>query len=194
MNGTPGKVEIFAPFGAALELMKKILFRPFDIKKWFVIGFAAFLSHLAGGGGNFGSFNRNLPANWKSSMESTTSDMSDSIHDFPLWVIPVGIIAALIILAIVAVCLWVGSRGKFIFTDCIVRDRAAIAEPWNEFQREGNSLFLFSVVVGLLFLGVILVFGSIVFLPMILHHNNFTFGFSFIIGGILFVAVILLMA
>ncbi|MFL6543163.1 MAG: hypothetical protein ACJ8I9_08350 [Chthoniobacterales bacterium] len=195
MNGTPGRIEIFAPFGAALELMKKILFQPFDIKKWFVIGFAAFLSHLAGGGGNFGNFNRKFPSNWKSSMQSTTSDMSDSAHHFPFWVIPVGIIAGLIILAIVAVCLWVGSRGKFIFTDCIVRNRAAIAEPWNDFRREGNSLFVFSIVVALLFLAVIVVFGSIVFLPMILHGtDNFTFSVSFIIGGVSFAVLLLIMA
>ena len=194
MNGIPQKIEIFAPFGAALELMQKILFRPFDIRKWFVIGFAAFLSHLAGGGGNFANFNRHLPTNWRSSMRSTTSDMSDSVHHFPLWVIPVAIIAGLIILAIVAVCLWLGSRGKFIFTDCIVRNRAAIGEPWNEFRREGNSLFLFSIVVGLLFLAVIAVFGGIVFLPTILHGDNFTLSISFIIGGISFVLLILIMA
>src|SRR3982751_2939287 len=107
MNGIPEKIEIFAPFGAALELMQKILFRPFDLKKWFVIGFAAFLSHLAGGGGNFGHFNRNLPSHWKSSVHSATSDMSETVHNFPFWVIPVAIIAALIILAIVAVFLWI---------------------------------------------------------------------------------------
>lgn len=193
-GGTPERIEIFAPFGAALELMQKILFRPFDIKKWFVIGFAAFLSHLAGGGGNFGSFNRNLPANWKSSVHSATSDVSDTMHNFPLWVIPVAIIAALIIFAIVAVLLWLGARGKFIFTDCIVRNRGAIEEPWREYRREGNSLFVFSVVVALIFFAVIVVFGGIVFLPAILHGNNFTAGVSFVIGGISFVLIILIMA
>jgi hypothetical protein len=194
MNGTPQRVEIFAPFGAALELMQKILFRPFDVKKWFVIGFAAFLSHLAGGGANFGgNWGRHMPTDWKTSVHSATSDMSDSVHHFPLWVIPVGIIAALIILAIVAVFLWLGSRGKFIFTDCIVRNRGAIEEPWREYRREGNSLFLFSIVIALIFLAVILVFGSIVFLPAILQGDNFTAGVSFIIGGISFVLLILIM-
>ena len=54
MNGTPGKIEILKPLDEAFELMKKILFRPFDLKKWFVIGFAAFLAgHFAGIGFNF---------------------------------------------------------------------------------------------------------------------------------------------
>src|SRR6266699_3835504 len=56
MNGTEPKIEIFKPFEEAFELTKKILFRPFDITKWFVIGFAAFLANLAGGV-HFGNFN-----------------------------------------------------------------------------------------------------------------------------------------
>ncbi len=30
MNGNESKIEIFAPFGEAFELMKRILFQPFD--------------------------------------------------------------------------------------------------------------------------------------------------------------------
>jgi len=41
MNGNGSKIEIFKPFGESFELMKKILFQPFDLKKWPVIGFAA---------------------------------------------------------------------------------------------------------------------------------------------------------
>lgn len=194
-GGVPAKIEIFAPFGAALELMQKILFRPFDIKKWFVIGFAAFLSHLAGGGGNFaGNWNRQMPSDWKTSVRSATNDMSGSIHNLPFWVIPVGIMAGLLILAVVAVLLWLGSRGKFIFTDCIVRNRGAIEEPWREYRREGNSLFLFSIVVALIFLAVVVVLGGIVFLPMILHGDNFSAGISMVIGGITFLVVILILA
>ena len=37
MNGTR-KIEIFAPFSAALDLTKLILFQPFDLGKWCVIG------------------------------------------------------------------------------------------------------------------------------------------------------------
>src|SRR5205809_8079315 len=49
MNGSSSSIEIFKPFGEAFELMKKILFQPFDLKKWLVIGFAAFLASLSGG-------------------------------------------------------------------------------------------------------------------------------------------------
>src|SRR5205085_2709235 len=59
MSNGRGKIEIIKPFGEAFELMKKILFQPFDFKKWFVIGFAAFLSGQISGVnlplGNWGS-------------------------------------------------------------------------------------------------------------------------------------------
>src|SRR5438552_16678985 len=49
MNENGSKIEIFKPFSESFELMKKILFQPFDLKKWLVIGFAAFLASLSGG-------------------------------------------------------------------------------------------------------------------------------------------------
>src|SRR5438874_11650438 len=52
MNGSSNKIEIFTPFGEAFELMKKILFQPFDLKKWLVIGFTAWLASLGAGGGS----------------------------------------------------------------------------------------------------------------------------------------------
>jgi hypothetical protein len=59
VNETEPKIEIFKPFGEAFELMKKILFQPFDLGKWLVIGFAAFLASLSGGSGySFNPFSR----------------------------------------------------------------------------------------------------------------------------------------
>jgi len=34
VNGSAAKIEIFKPLDEAFELMKKILFQPFDLKKW----------------------------------------------------------------------------------------------------------------------------------------------------------------
>ena len=57
MNGSEPRIEIFKPFGEAFELMKKILFQPFDLRKWLVIGFAAWVANLGAGGGGIGNFN-----------------------------------------------------------------------------------------------------------------------------------------
>ncbi len=50
------------------------------------------------------------------------------------------------------------------FTDCIVKNRGAVAAPWREFRTEGNSYFLFSLVVGL----ALFVFAVLLSVPVIL--------------------------
>ena len=51
MEQAPRRIEFFVPFEAALEINERqVLFQPFDLGKWCVIGFAAFLSSFGGGG------------------------------------------------------------------------------------------------------------------------------------------------
>jgi len=156
MNGTEPKIEIFRPFGEAFELTKKILFQPFDLKKWLVIGFAAWLASLgAGGGGNF-----NYP-----SKRDEVQKVNDAISQIPHPIL-VGAIVLLVVLVLVLIvlCAWLRARGGFMFVDCIVKNRGAVAEPWREFRREGNSYFLFSLLVGF----GLLLFAGLLSLPLVL--------------------------
>ena len=156
MNGTEPKIEIFRPFGEAFELTKKILFQPFDLKKWLVIGFAAWLASLgAGGGGNF-----NYP-----SKRDEVQKVNDAISQIPHPIL-VGAIVLLVVLVLVLIvlCAWLRARGGFMFVDCIVKNRGAVAEPWREFRREGNSYFLFSLLVGF----GLLPFAGLLSLPLVL--------------------------
>src|SRR5947208_983592 len=95
MNGTGPEIQIFKPFGEAFELMKKILFRPFDLKKWFVIGFAAWLSNLGSGGSYNSRFNRD---DWKDI--PWLQDVNDTISQIPHWILWSGL--AVIIVLVVA--------------------------------------------------------------------------------------------
>ena len=62
--------------------------------------------------------------------------------------LPIVIVAfCIFIFVLMIVITWLRSRGNFIFTDCVVRNRGAIAEPWREYRKEGNSYFLFQLVV-----------------------------------------------
>jgi hypothetical protein len=163
MNGTT-RIEIIKPFSDAIELTRIVLFQPFDLSKWCVIGFAAFLSNLSGGGLNF---NYNF-GNWSGRGSSHSSTWQALWHDLSFWILPLVIAAVFLGLAIILALLWVGSRGRFIFTDCIVRNRAAIGEPWREYRREGNALFLFSLVTIAILLGLAFV-GAV---PVILIWMN----------------------
>jgi hypothetical protein len=143
MNGVRPKIEIFRPFGEAFELTNKILFQPFDLKKWFVIGFAAFLSgHLAGVGFNFPS-----PFGNFQSQPTTPEVISPYFEQWKPWLVAVVVVVALLFFALVIALTWLKARGNFIFTDCVVRNQAAIAEPWREYRKEGNSYFLFLLAV-----------------------------------------------
>jgi len=146
MNGTEPKIEIFKPFGDAFELMKKILFQPFDLKKWFVIGFAAWLASLGAGGGNF---------NYQSGGGERVKKVNDAISQIPHPILVAGIVLIIVlVLVLIVVFAWLRARGGFMFIDCIVKNRGAIAEPWRDFRKEGNSFFLFSLLV---------VFGLLIF-------------------------------
>ena len=154
MNGTEPKIEIFKPFGEAFELMKRILFQPFDVKKWFVIGFAAWLANLGGGGFNY-QYNR------REDVQKLNEAISQIPH--PILVIGVCVLISLVLVLIVLFA-WLRARGGFMFIDCIVKNRGAVAEPWREFRKQGNSYFLFSLVVGLCFL----IFAALLSLPLII--------------------------
>jgi len=190
MDGAEPKVEIFKPFGEAFELTKKILFRPFNLGKWCVIGFAAF---LAGGVNfNFGfRFPFNGGGNWNFRSSSYKSFNVPSGEHIQAWVVALIAVVFLIALAIIIVLSWLRARGAFIFTDCIVRNRAAIVEPWKEFWREGNSLFLFSWLVVLLFLVTAATAFAIFLLPIIISGKSLAGkDVGMIVGIVLFCAVI----
>ncbi len=169
MDASSGrKIEVFEPFSRAFDLTKLILFQPFDLAKWFVIGFAAFLSHLGGGGGfNYNSKLGRGDWNWK--MRSATNEVFGSASDWPAWVLPLIVLGGLVFIALAVVCLWIGARGKFIFTDCIVRNRGAIVEPWREFKRVGNSYFLFSLLMAVMILAVLGLASLPLWMPLALR-------------------------
>jgi hypothetical protein len=147
MDSPDRPIEIFAPFGEAVELTKKILFQPFDITKWFVIGFAAWIATFFNGG----SFNFHRPfgkSDWDWQSYHYGPPLSN--HHVPPWAIPLIAIGGLVALAIIIALLWVNARGRFVFTDCIVKNRAAISEPWREFRKEGNGYFGFQLIIMLI--------------------------------------------
>ena len=47
-------ISVVDPIGQSLKRTSEILFKPFDLRKWFVLGFCAFLAYLGEGGGNWG--------------------------------------------------------------------------------------------------------------------------------------------
>ncbi len=134
-------VEYIAPLGKSWDRARNMLFRPFRLEIWLVLGFAAFLSGLGSGGGG--------SANWGQRF-ANGSDVGPRIHDFlhrplVLALVVSGTIALLILGIILA---WVGARGLFIFLDGVLNERAEIVAPWKRYAHLGNSLFGLQLLVG----------------------------------------------
>src|SRR5437588_9850705 len=196
MNGNDRKIEILTPFNLALQWTTQVLFRPFDLEKWLVIGFAAFLSHLAGGSGTGINFN---PASLRNrghwDFRTTSHNFYSTSDHVSLWLILfVTAMVFLVVIAIILVLLWIGCRGRFIFVDCVVRNRGAIKGPWREFRKVANSFFGFLLAVILVFVVMALVAGSPFILWLALHHGDVNFDPVIVLGLGLWIAFVFVFA
>ena len=50
----PQRISVIDPIGPAIEHVRLMLFKPFDLSKWLTIGFCAWLAQLGHGGGGGG--------------------------------------------------------------------------------------------------------------------------------------------
>ncbi|MCB9057042.1 MAG: hypothetical protein H6627_00635 [Calditrichae bacterium] len=151
--------------------MVKMLFRPFSINKWFILGFSAFLAHLL----DF--------EDKKSSFDDTDLSDLDQIFNFPdevkNWIdmnpdwfaLIIAGIFALIIIGVVLT--WLSSRGKFMFLDNIVNDHTLIKKPWHEFKQCANSLFFWRIGYGLVLIAVFGTFLSYTFIELRQMYHNY---------------------
>lgn len=151
-------IHYVEPLSAGWNRMKKALFQPFDLGKWFTVGFTAFLAALLDGGGSGGGNNTSIGRKGDGldaffNFPGTAMEWIDA-HPFWFSLIVAGIVALFIFMVVLT---WLSSRGKFMFLDNVVYDRAEVKTPWYEFKREGNSLFLWRLVYGLLVFAVVLV-------------------------------------
>ena len=162
-----GVISCTAPVSMALQRMKIILFRPFDMGKWFVVGFTAWLATFgeSGGGINPLGFNRNAlsdftkegggkkPFGWNEVMQFLDTAKAWVLGHWDL-VLTIGISVVVVSVALGLLFLWLRCRGKFMLLDNVVCNRQSVSEPWREFAQHGNSLFWWTLVYSLVCLAV----------------------------------------
>jgi hypothetical protein len=156
------------PLGAAYGRMKASLFRPFNLDKWIPVAFASWISgwsSTSGGSFNYrfpGSSNGKLPSTPQEAIGKVLGDMAGLWAD-PMWR-AVLIATAVVIVALGVLILWINSRGEFVFLDVVLHGRRAIVEPWHAGRVQGNSLFVFRLVFGLIMLSAFVIALIAVFL------------------------------
>jgi hypothetical protein len=155
----PNKVSVIDPISPAIERVKAILFKPFDLGKWFIIGFCAWLAYLGGGGGGNGGVQGHGP--YKPEQQAKIAEGVNSAKEYLLdnlcWIIPLAAIAAVLIIGISLLIAWLNSRGKFMFLHCVATNKSEVKVPWHKFRKHGNSLFLFRIVLGIIGLATVAV-------------------------------------
>lgn len=121
MDGYPEyRISVTEPVNWALSWTKQVLFAPFDLGKWFVIGFCAWLATLGEGGCNFGgSWNRDGGS--RESIEQGIREGGEYVAQNAVRLIPVVIIVLVIALGAAVLLAWLRSRGKFMFLYCVAR-------------------------------------------------------------------------
>jgi hypothetical protein len=139
--------------------MKRVLFQPFDLGKWFILGFTAWLSSLLDGSGSGGSGGSGGGGGEGDGGQAGAAAWEWITEHLPV-VIMIGALLLVILLAIILALLWVSSRGKFMFLDNVVHNRAEVKAPWKRFRTIGNSLFRWRLVFGFIVFGVILLIAG----------------------------------
>jgi hypothetical protein len=166
------KISVIDPVNDAFNRVKLLLFEPFEMKKWFVIGFCAWLATLGKGGGGGGGNYSNTPGG------GNFDEFKNVIINHLPVVIIVGTIIILFILAITLLVLWLSSRGKFMFLHCIANNKAEVKVPWHKYRSEANSLFVFRFAAGIIaFIVIALLVGTVIFGVVLLGGSGGQMGF-----------------
>jgi hypothetical protein len=142
-------IEIIEPLLRGWARTKKALFKPFDLRKWFLVGFTAFLAGLTEShGGGQSKWTKRLEGREWEDLFRFPSEAREWLGAHPVWAALI-VAGVFIVAAIVVLFTWLSSRGNFMFLDNVARDRSRISEPWHEYRSMGNSLFVWKLVIGL---------------------------------------------
>ena len=193
-------IAYFNPLSRAFGRMKKALFQPFDIKKWFVVGFTVFLAELLDGphGGGQGEIDGGCWSDiyWRDVYEAPLYAW-DWLVDHPGWFML--IVFGIVFISIIGILLtWLSSRGKFMFLYNVVHDRAEVVNPWKQYSTLGNSLFLFRLFFGFICFVLIISYLILGFVSLIVLNEGYfpshpPVGFLILYGLVFFALILTIM-
>jgi hypothetical protein len=191
MNGKPLYVSVVAPITPAIERVKTILLRPFDVGKWFVIGFCAWLAELGrtqgsnnpGGGGNGDdtSFHGGQYGfeGLRDSILAILAKTQDYVMSNLDWIAPAAIAA--IILAVLVT--WLSSRGRFMFLHCVVENKGHFSlyilfqiAIWTVIAILIMAIVLLTFCIAALVLGIPYI-GTVLLLPIYVFQRSYSLYF-----------------
>ncbi len=155
----PVAPQPFSAIQPAWEQTSRHLFRPFRLERWLLLGFLCFLQTCAGigfGGGSGGvqvptppfggaggqaEQDREAPAQPAASPAEELRAMGDWLRRHLAVIVAVASAAILVVLALIILFQWLGSRAVFCYLDALVTGRDEISRPWREHAALAASFF-----------------------------------------------------
>lgn len=134
------RIAYFEPLSRAWERTRVILWQPFDLAKWLLLAFSAWLAGMTTDAGSSLAWRTDANDLGRQPWNGVEHAW-DRVASGAVW-LPLALIGIMIAIGIAVLLLWVSSRAKFIFLDNLVRNRAEIVEPWKRHESLGDSLFL----------------------------------------------------
>ena len=147
MTNEPQHIGVIDPINPAIKRVKQMLFKPFDLARWFNIGFCAWLAYLFSGG--FPNFYRGQH-DGGIHPGAVLGQAKEFVLNNIVWVLPLIIGGGVLIIALALVVAWIRSRGEFMFLHCVAMNKDEVESPWHKFREHANSLFLFRIVLGII--------------------------------------------
>jgi hypothetical protein len=162
-------IHYLRPLSRGISRTKQALFNPIDVKKWFIVGFAAFLTSLADVNLSGSVPNADIRKRLSINLEDVFSFPQKAwewLGNHPGWAMLI-LFALFFFFVLTIVITWLSARGKFIFLDNVVHDQARIVAPWYEYRKEGNSFFWWNLLW--IFISSAITIGYVLFCFVYLH-------------------------
>ncbi len=175
-------VSVVDPIGPAIERVKMLLFRPFSLERWIVIGFCAWLARLAEGGGGGGGGSGNYDIGSGGEFRGAADEAKDFVATNLYWLLPTVIIGLIVIIGIWLLLVWLNSRGRFMFLYCVAQNKAEVKNPWRQFGHHADRLFAFRIVVGIIAIVMSLLFTAMIVVPIFVVKTNVALSIA---GGVI---------
>lgn len=142
----PRVIEIGKPLTDGWNRMTRFCFEPFDIGKWFVVGFCAFLMGLGdvGIGPNF-NFNFNMGRGGGG--PNPFQHLFDWGLRNPLLVVVGFVFVSVLGFVLMAALEFLAARGGFMLLHNLVQNKAEVSVPWRDYAERANGFWLFRIRV-----------------------------------------------
>ena len=170
------RIYYIEPLSRAISRTKQALFNPIDLRKWFVVGFTAFLAALADVGLSGGAPDPSIRRVSNFNLEKVLyfpQRAWEWLGNHPGWAMLIAF-AVLFLILFMIVITWLSARGKFMFLDNVVRGQARVVAPWYEYRKEGNSFFRWNLFGGVVFsaISLLYIFYCFAYLQAVYESNG----------------------